>query len=45
MALKNNEQPQKEENKNKRKWADKLINRRVDEDKKTKTEKTLTLIT
>ena len=45
MALENKEQPKKEENKKKTKWADKLINRKVDGEKKTKTEKILTIIT
>lgn len=44
MAQKNKEQVKKE-NKNKTKWVDKLVNRRVDEDKKTKTEKILTFTT
>jgi len=45
MALKNNEEPKKERGKNSTKWADKLVNRNDDTDKKSKTEKVLTILT
>ncbi len=45
MALKNNEEPKKEKKKNSTKWADKLVNRNDDKDKKSKTEKVLTIAT